>query len=143
MIEEIRKKIVKCLDLDSGDMRSQLKNSQNESFIDFMIEFFNSKDVQDKVKKKKHMNIDREHNKFLLCLDGAEDLINHNQSEFNEFLHRLLNECATLSIIITTSCSVNMLVSEHGFAPRIILLKPLKQEESVEQFLSIANDVTA
>ena len=48
-----------------------------------------------------------------------------------------------LTVIITTSCSVNTLVSEHGFEPTIIVLKPLMTQESVELFLHIAGDITA
>ena len=46
-----------------------------------------------------------------------------------------------LTVIITTSRSVNMLVSEYDIEPKTILLKPLKPADSVKLFLDLANDV--
>ena len=60
-----------------------------------------------------------EKHKFLLCLDEAEELISHSPNEFNAFLNRLLNECRTLTIIITSSRNVSSLVNENGFNPKI------------------------
>ena len=85
------------------------------------------------------MNKDEADHKFLLCLDGAGELISHCQTEFNDFLIRLLNECKMLTIIITSSRNVSKLVCGDGFAPKIQLLKPLKMEESAELFLQKAN----
>ena len=85
------------------------------------------------------MNKSEADHKFLLCLDGSEDMISHNKTELNAFLIRLLNECKMLTIIITTSKNVSKLVCGDGFAPKIQLLKPLKMNESVETFLQIAN----
>ena len=68
------------------------------------------------------MNTNEADHRFLLCLDGAEDLIRHSETEFNTFLVRLLNECKMLTIVITTSCSVSKLVQELGFAPKIQIL---------------------
>ena len=103
--------------------------------IDFLIDLFKSKDISKIVKNKKNMRVERTEHKFLLCLDGAEDLINSSQTEFTDFLTRLLYECKMLSIIITTSCGIKDLVAELGHAPSITLLKPLKIEQSVELFL--------
>ena len=96
--------------------------------IDFLIDLFKSRDVSKIVRNKKHMRVERTEHKFLLCLDGAEDLINRCKIEFADFLMRLLDECKMLSIIITTSCGIKDLVAELGYAPSITLLKPLKVE---------------
>ena len=133
--EEIKKKISK-----SVSNREQLNHIQNEQFTDFLIDFFNQKNIVDKIKSKKHMN--SEEHRFLLCLDGAEELISNSSHDLGIFLSRVLNECKTLSTVITTSRTINMLANENCIAPKIQLLNPLKKEESVDLFVQIAETIT-
>ena len=77
--------MIKNLDLNYGNLREELENVQSDSFVDFMIDFFDKKDLDSKLRHKKTCSQKAEH-KFMLCLDNAEELITDSGEEFRDFL---------------------------------------------------------
>ena len=49
----LKKIIIKNLDLNYGSLREDMENAQPEGFVEFLIEFFDKKDLDDKIKSKK------------------------------------------------------------------------------------------
>jgi hypothetical protein len=71
--------------------------------------------------------------KFLLIIDNAESLIEHDAKEFKEMIAKILNECQNLNVIITSRRGFNSLPNT---APgKMIFLDKLSALDSVEVFL--------
>ena len=117
----------------SNEKMTELTQSTclEEQLVNFIVKFFNN-DLDYKFKKQKHKN-QKEH-RFLVCFDNAEELIIHRQSEFQEILAELYDQCPTLSIIITSN---KHLYGIQGMPSPIFrqYLKNLRSKPSVELFM--------
>ena len=103
--------------------------------IDFFIAFFKG-EYQDFLRKtkNKHFASDKSTDqKFLLCLDNAEEIILNENSEFKQVLYDLFEYCPNLYIIVTSSKNIGPLPND--LPPTTQFLHSLKAELAVEIFL--------
>jgi len=71
--------------------------------------------------------------KFLLCIDNAEEIIEHDGKRFKQLVARIINECTNLSIIITSRKNLGPM--DDCIQSSIHVLHALKPQYSVEFFL--------
>jgi hypothetical protein len=72
--------------------------------------------------------------KFLIIIDNAESLIEHDSKEFKDMLAKILNECQNLSVILTSRRGLNSL--QNCSPGKILFLEKLSLQDSVEVFLN-------
>ena len=80
---------------------------------------------------------------FLMCLDNANQLIEHDRSEFFYFLATLYDDCPNLRLIVTSDRWIDFGLLPNKVTIKPYLLRPLKDSQSVELFLDtcgIADD---
>ena len=76
------------------------ETNTEERLFDFIAEFFNNTLPFPAMKDKAG---ERSHQKYLLYLDNSEELITHNWKKgFSLWLSKILEECNTLSIVMTS-----------------------------------------
>lgn len=98
---KLKKTITKHLDLNYGNIRDELENVSSESFVDFLVDLFDAKDLDAKLKYKKKCGDSTVH-KFLLCLDNAEELITDSADQFSDFISKMAS-CVLVTTLITSN----------------------------------------
>lgn len=137
MLKLIMQAIVNQLDLNDVERRNVEKHncSHETKIIEFLVDFFNNRHD---LKLRRHQHAPRASDKrkkqlFLLCLDNASTLIEHDKEfEFINFLAHLEENCSSLRIIITTSRSLSV---QKFLRTQPLLLQQLQSTESVKLFL--------
>ena len=88
--------IMRCLDFDKknndGHEKFLAKNSSLYDMTRYFIDFFNGHHKENYRKKK----LSKKQERFLLCLDNVEKIIESEREEFLSFLEELYEECEGL-----------------------------------------------
>ena len=97
----IQRAIIKGFKLTKDQLNDIIEETNTEErLFDFIAEFFNNTLPFPAMKDKAG---DRSHKKYLLYLDNSEELITHNWKKgFSLWLSKILEECNTLSIVMTS-----------------------------------------
>ena len=118
-------------DLDTYE--SELEN--------WIIAFFKQSSPSSKLRIPENKHYSQHDQKFILCLDNAEDLINENRDEFRGLIMRLVNSCENLTIIIISSRPIGVINEPLNVLPETIFLDQLKPNQAVELFIDKSKEI--
>ena len=114
------------------------ENCTEDRLFDMITYFFNNNLKYPPLKDKAG---DRNHQKYLLYFDNAEELITNDwKHSFRYWLSRTLEECNSLSIVMTSKKGILPdELSKLSIPPEVVYLKQLRSIPSVELFLILSS----
>ena len=130
--------VLQFFDIKSDRHRQLQVNSRSEEFtIQFLIDFFNLKIGREdedafKLKKNKQFEMSEDSGKrILLILDNCQELFEHEDKKFKQFLHKLSDECENITILVVTR---NELTGMPDVKPWNVQLNKIKSTEDAITF---------
>ena len=134
----IQRAIIKGLKLDKKQLNEIIEeNCAEDHLLEMIIDFFNN-NLPYPVKKDKAR--DKNHQKYLLYLDNAEELVIQDWKMFRMWLSGILEECNQLSIVMTSKKGIRPEeFTKLAVPPEVVYLKQLRSVPSVELFLYLSS----
>ena len=106
MLRQLKAVILRKCNLDSKHARRDvIKHSTTKKSSErTLVDFFN---LKYDVKRKGDRSL-RKNGRFLLCLDQADSLLEHDEVKFEKFLSHMTRQCQHLKIVVAAAINMKL-----------------------------------